>query len=167
MAELADAADSKSAGTWYLGGSTPPPGTSGARRTLTNCARDFGCGLPLRSRPQSAGTWYLGGSTPPPGTNRKGLRLNAISVGGFSGSVLVFCAAMVKTVACHALPAFGREQYGLYFIICLAHLHISCWPAGTGPSGLHPRRCRKSTPWHPRPHSSPEGPCQCSNPKPR
>jgi hypothetical protein len=28
MAELADAADSKSAGTWYLGGSTPPPGTS-------------------------------------------------------------------------------------------------------------------------------------------
>jgi hypothetical protein len=27
MAELADAADSKSAGTWYLGGSTPPPGT--------------------------------------------------------------------------------------------------------------------------------------------
>jgi hypothetical protein len=28
MAELADAADSKSAGTWYLGGSIPPPGTS-------------------------------------------------------------------------------------------------------------------------------------------
>jgi hypothetical protein len=28
MAELADAADSKSAGTWYLGGSTPPPGTT-------------------------------------------------------------------------------------------------------------------------------------------
>jgi hypothetical protein len=28
MAELADAADSKSAGTWYHGGSTPPPGTS-------------------------------------------------------------------------------------------------------------------------------------------
>ncbi len=28
MAELADAADSKSAGTWYLGGSSPPPGTS-------------------------------------------------------------------------------------------------------------------------------------------
>ncbi len=28
MAELADAADSKSAGTWYLGGSTPPPGTN-------------------------------------------------------------------------------------------------------------------------------------------
>jgi hypothetical protein len=27
MAELADAADSKSAGTWYLGGSIPPPGT--------------------------------------------------------------------------------------------------------------------------------------------
>jgi hypothetical protein len=27
MAELADAADSKSAGTRYLGGSTPPPGT--------------------------------------------------------------------------------------------------------------------------------------------
>src|ERR1700747_2474278 len=28
MAELADAAGSKSAGTWYLGGSPPPPGTS-------------------------------------------------------------------------------------------------------------------------------------------
>ena len=28
MAELADAADSKSAGTWYLGGSIPPPGTT-------------------------------------------------------------------------------------------------------------------------------------------
>ena len=25
---LADAADAKSAGTWYLGGSTPPPGTT-------------------------------------------------------------------------------------------------------------------------------------------
>ena len=32
MAELADAADSKSAGTWYLGGSTPPPGTSNPSR---------------------------------------------------------------------------------------------------------------------------------------
>ena len=28
MAELADAADSKSAGTWDLGGSIPPPGTT-------------------------------------------------------------------------------------------------------------------------------------------
>ncbi len=28
MAELADAADSKSAGTWYLAGSIPVPGTS-------------------------------------------------------------------------------------------------------------------------------------------
>ena len=27
MAELADAADSKSAGTWYLAGSIPVPGT--------------------------------------------------------------------------------------------------------------------------------------------
>ncbi len=28
MAELADAADSKSAGTWYLAGSIPVPGTT-------------------------------------------------------------------------------------------------------------------------------------------
>jgi hypothetical protein len=28
MAELADAADSKSAGTWYLAGSIPVPGTN-------------------------------------------------------------------------------------------------------------------------------------------
>jgi hypothetical protein len=28
MAELADAADSKFADTWYRGGSTPPPGTT-------------------------------------------------------------------------------------------------------------------------------------------
>ncbi len=38
MAELADAADSKSAGTWYLGGSTPPPGTSTLSMNATTWA---------------------------------------------------------------------------------------------------------------------------------
>jgi hypothetical protein len=41
MAELADAADSKSAGTWYLGGSIPPPGTSLKHRTEYLLPRSF------------------------------------------------------------------------------------------------------------------------------
>ncbi len=46
MAELADAADSKSAGTWYLGGSIPPPGTisfpNAQEETMTESSRPVG-----------------------------------------------------------------------------------------------------------------------------
>ena len=48
MAELADAADSKSAGTWYLGGSTPPPGTSLISRCHNNLVRQRGERLHMR-----------------------------------------------------------------------------------------------------------------------
>ena len=37
MAELADAADSKSAGTWYLAGSIPVPGTTPKTHRIAGC----------------------------------------------------------------------------------------------------------------------------------
>src|SRR5579864_6920621 len=42
------------------GGSSPPFRTN-LHRSFANCAQDFGCGLPLRSRPQSASTYDLAG----------------------------------------------------------------------------------------------------------
>ena len=53
MAELADAADSKSAGPCGHGGSTPPPGTSPKSKTFSFCdaavlqaARRYATGMP-------------------------------------------------------------------------------------------------------------------------
>ena len=47
VAELADAQDSKSCGTWYHGGSTPPFGTTDSQNPLCNCELNYPATSPV------------------------------------------------------------------------------------------------------------------------